>query len=123
MLGLPATYVLIACNVRRGSGWFPTQVMTELNKKEKSTLHRLEGCTWQPEYGGWIVEATPRQPFSGYAADLVRVSGSFRVCVTVLSPFLPASSMLVVPTSASTAPSHKVNCCLCLACSCWLHLW
>lgn len=49
------------------------QVLRELQEKEKASMHRLEGCTWHPEYGSWMVEATPRQPFSGYAADLVRV--------------------------------------------------
>lgn len=49
------------------------QILKELDEKEKNSLHRLEGCTWHPEYGSWMVEATPRRPFSGYAADLVRV--------------------------------------------------
>lgn len=57
------------------------QILKELDEKEKSTLHRLEGCTWHPEYGSWMIEATPRQPFSGYAADLVRV----RVCGGVVT--------------------------------------
>ncbi|CAN0033317.1 unnamed protein product [Discosporangium mesarthrocarpum] len=50
------------------------EILDELNKKEKEAMHRNEGCTWHPEYGSWMVEATPRVPFTGYAADLVRVS-------------------------------------------------
>ena len=57
-----------------GMNMYINQIREELNAKEKESLHRLEGCTWHPEYGSWMVEATPRRPFSGYAADLVRVS-------------------------------------------------
>ena len=38
--------------------------------------HETEGCTWHPEYGGWMVESTPSRPYSGYAADLLRVERS-----------------------------------------------
>lgn len=74
----------ILCFFFLGGGY---QILKELNEKEKKSLHRLEGCTWHPEYGSWMVEATPRGPFSGYAADLVRVRYSsglsclfWRVC-------------------------------------------
>lgn len=73
------------------------QILEELDAKEKESLHRLEGCTWHPEYGSWMVEATPRRPFSGYAADLVRVSEhctlqqyttAVSLCCTVLLYYL-----------------------------------
>ena len=72
------TYIVMCpmCAYLHSHPWcFPLlrQILRELDEKEKASLHRLEGCTWHPEYGNWMVEATPRQPFSGYAADLVRV--------------------------------------------------
>lgn len=33
----------------------------------------LDGCSWQPEYGSWMVESTPSKPFGNYANDLLRV--------------------------------------------------
>ena len=41
------------------------QIMDDLNDKEKSHLHRMEGCHWVPEYGGWMIEATPNRPYTG----------------------------------------------------------
>ena len=32
-----------------------------------------EACAWHPEYGAWMVEGTPRFPYSGFTADLRRV--------------------------------------------------
>ncbi len=47
-----------------------------MNEKEHEFQHEAEGCTWHPEYGGWMVESTPSRPYSGYAADLLRVERS-----------------------------------------------
>ena len=30
------------------------------------------GCTWQPEFGSWMVESTPNRPYGSYANDLLR---------------------------------------------------
>jgi len=30
------------------------------------------GCTWQPEFGSWMVESTPNRPYGSYAHDLLR---------------------------------------------------
>ncbi|CAN0539577.1 unnamed protein product, partial [Ectocarpus sp. 12 AP-2014] len=61
----------------------------------------LEGCTWHPEYGSWMVEATPRRPFSGYAADLVRVERNMRLrrkrILSVLRPGEVAPTMTCFP--------------------------
>jgi hypothetical protein len=53
--------------------------MDRLNEKEKTHMHHVEGCTWVPEYGGWMVEATPKRPYSGYAIDLLRVERNMRL--------------------------------------------
>eukprot|EP01035_Chromulina_nebulosa_P016859 gene16859-22346_t len=43
-----------------------------LTQKEKENLHQ-EGCTWHPEFGGWMIESTPSRPYSNYASDLLFV--------------------------------------------------
>ncbi|CBN79467.1 Glutamate cysteine ligase [Ectocarpus siliculosus] len=77
------------------------EILKELDEKEKNSLHRLEGCTWHPEYGSWMVEATPRGPFSGYAADLVRVERNMRLrrkrILSVLRPGEVAPTMTCFP--------------------------
>ncbi|CAM9741582.1 unnamed protein product [Ascophyllum nodosum] len=77
------------------------EILRELNEKEKASLHRLEGCTWHPEYGAWMVEATPRSPFAGYAADLVRVERNMRLrrkrILSVLRPGEVAPTMTCFP--------------------------
>mmetsp|Transcript_13467 Transcript_13467/g.19270 ORF Transcript_13467/g.19270 Transcript_13467/m.19270 type:complete len:967 (+) Transcript_13467:80-2980(+) len=55
------------------------EVMDELNGKETSHEHRVEGCNWVPEYGAWMIEATPRRPYTGYANDLLRVERNMRL--------------------------------------------
>ncbi|CAM9912343.1 unnamed protein product, partial [Phaeothamnion confervicola] len=56
-----------------------SEIMDELRRNEMAELHRCEGCTWHPEYGAWMVEATPRDPFGGYASDLLRVERNMRL--------------------------------------------
>ena len=53
--------------------------MDILNTKEGTHQHHVEGCNWVPEYGAWMVEATPRRPYSGYAIDLLRVERNMRL--------------------------------------------
>lgn len=52
------------------------EVLAELIEKENS-LGRHDGygeaCAWVPEYGQWMLEGTPRDPYGGYTADLRRV--------------------------------------------------
>ena len=59
------------------------EVLAELQKREASvdpTLEGLEGgCSWVPEYGSWMLEGTPSSPYSGYAADLLRVETNMRL--------------------------------------------
>ena len=42
-------------------------------------MHHVEGCNWVPEYGSWMIEATPKRPYSGYAIDLLRVERNMRL--------------------------------------------
>jgi len=66
------------------------QIMDELNDKEFSHSQLTEGCHWVPEYGAWMVEATPNRPYTGYTTDLLRVERNMRLrrrrILTVLEP-------------------------------------
>jgi hypothetical protein len=53
--------------------------MDKLNEKEATHKHHVEGCNWVPEYGSWMIEATPERPYSGYAIDLLRVERNMRL--------------------------------------------
>lgn len=53
--------------------------MDELNQKEKLYSQGVEGCTWVPEYGGWMIEATPNRPYTGFTTDLLRVERNMRL--------------------------------------------
>ena len=57
-----------------------------LNRNEKlltgSASHTCANvdstCAWVPEYGAWMVEGTPAQPYAGLASDLLRVEKNMR---------------------------------------------
>jgi len=55
------------------------EVMDSLNEKERSHSHSVEGCNWVPEYGAWMVEATPSRPYTGFTHDLLRVERNMRL--------------------------------------------
>ena len=49
------------------------EIRAELDEKEVKYKAELEGCTWHPEFGGWMVESTPSRPYSHFVTDLLRV--------------------------------------------------
>jgi glutamate--cysteine ligase catalytic subunit len=53
--------------------------MDELNQKEQENSQISEGCNWVPEYGAWMVEATPNRPYTGFSTDLLRVERNMRL--------------------------------------------
>ena len=55
------------------------EIMDNLNEKEGTHMHRTEGCNWVPEYGAWMVEATPKRPYTGFTTDLLRVERNMRL--------------------------------------------
>ena len=58
-----------------------SEVLRELSDKEEGLGRRDgvgEACMWHPEYGAWMVEATPRVPYGGFTADLCRVEPNVR---------------------------------------------
>ena len=56
-----------------------SQVLVELQASEEAFGRRDgfgEAAAWHPEYAAWMIEGTPRAPFGGYTADLLRVESS-----------------------------------------------
>jgi glutamate--cysteine ligase catalytic subunit len=56
-----------------------TKIREHLSQVEK-TYHDLPiGCEWQPEYGSWMVEAVPKNPYGSYVSDLLNVEKSMQL--------------------------------------------
>eukprot|EP00537_Pseudo-nitzschia_pungens_P003289 CAMPEP_0172363024 /NCGR_PEP_ID=MMETSP1060-20121228/6497_1 /TAXON_ID=37318 /ORGANISM="Pseudo-nitzschia pungens, Strain cf. cingulata" /LENGTH=923 /DNA_ID=CAMNT_0013085671 /DNA_START=324 /DNA_END=3095 /DNA_ORIENTATION=+ len=54
-------------------------IMDELNRKEAQYSQIAEGCHWVPEFGAWMLEATPNRPYTGFSTDLLRVERNMRL--------------------------------------------
>lgn len=94
------------------------EIMDELNRKESVYSQVVEGCNWVPEYGAWMVEATPNRPFTGYTTDLLRVERNMRLrrkrILTVLneneiSPTVSSFPMLGAQGDDGSVPPTKVG--------------
>ena len=92
--------------------------MDELNRKEAAHAQIVEGCNWVPEYGGWMVEATPNRPYTGFTTDLLRVERNMRLrrkrILTVLNeneiaPTVSAFPMLGALGDDGSVPPTKVG--------------
>lgn len=60
------------------------EILAELREKEaKSRLaHKggcVDGCSWVPEYGAWMIEGTPSAPYGGFTTDLRKVEANMRL--------------------------------------------
>jgi hypothetical protein len=94
------------------------QIMDELNRKEAEHSQLVEGCTWVPEYGAWMVEATPDRPYTGYTNDLLRVERNMRLrrkrILTVLheneiAPTLSTFPMIGAQGNDGTVPATQIG--------------
>ena len=92
--------------------------MDELNRKESVYSQVVEGCNWVPEYGAWMVEATPNRPYTGYTTDLLRVERNMRLrrkrILTVLdeneiSPTVSTFPLLGALGDDGSVPPTKVG--------------
>mmetsp|Transcript_44284 Transcript_44284/g.134887 ORF Transcript_44284/g.134887 Transcript_44284/m.134887 type:complete len:865 (-) Transcript_44284:184-2778(-) len=86
--------------------------MDRLNEKERSHAHRVEGCNWVPEYGAWMVEATPKRPYTGFTHDLLRVERNMRLrrkrILTVLADDEVAPTVAVFPLLGARADDATI---------------
>jgi glutamate--cysteine ligase catalytic subunit len=56
-----------------------TATRERLTKEEELMHNDLPiGCEWQPEYGSWMIEAVPRNPYGSYISDLLNVEKSLQ---------------------------------------------
>lgn len=57
------------------------EIREYLNQVENDeSLQRLRlGCNWTPEYGSWMVEAVPRDPYGGHVGNLFDVEKSMQL--------------------------------------------
>jgi hypothetical protein len=95
------------------------EIMDALNEKEaKYSQEQAEGCNWVPEYGAWMVEATPARPFTGFTTDLLRVERNMRLrrkrLLTVLhenemAPTISVFPMLGAQGDDGSVPPTKVG--------------
>eukprot|EP01041_Mallomonas_annulata_P007504 gene7504-15355_t len=51
----------------------------KLNNLENDFKDFKEGCVWQPEYGNWMIEAIPKDPYTGYVSDLLKVEKTMQL--------------------------------------------
>ena len=81
IFALDAANGTVKCSLRGA------EILAELQRREKMEMSEAEGeggtgvrgCQWVPEYGAWMVEATPDRPYSAYASDLVAVERNMRL--------------------------------------------
>lgn len=92
--------------------------MDALNRMESLHSQVVEGCNWVPEYGAWMVEATPNRPYTGYTTDLLRVERNMRLrrkrILTVLgeneiAPTVSAFPMIGAQGNDGTVPPTEVG--------------
>ena len=105
------------------------EILAELQRKEQqspssdSNKSTDRGCQWVPEYGSWMVEATPDTPYSNYATDLVAVERNMRlrrarllsvlrpdeICPTVACFPLLGVGDFTVPAATCAAPGREMT--------------
>jgi len=54
------------------------EMLEKREGEERRGVAEAGKCTWHPEYGAWMVESTPAEPYSGFTADLRRVETNMR---------------------------------------------
>ena len=60
------------------------EILAALKRSEQASPDSEEGkpavggCEWVPEYGAWMVEGTPAEPYTGFASDLLCVERNMR---------------------------------------------
>lgn len=71
------------------------------------------GCIWQPEYGSWMVEATPRTPYGSTVADMMDIERSLQLRRKRLHSRLYADeiapSISVFPMIGVPGYPHTIN--------------
>lgn len=75
------------------------------------------GCEWQPEYGSWMIESVPRNPYGSYISDLLNVEKSmmlrrkrlhYALPMGQIAPTVTTFPMLGVAGYAHTLPQGPI---------------
>ncbi|RYY80411.1 hypothetical protein EON63_16810, partial [archaeon] len=53
-----------------------TTLREQLTQAERTYVDLPIGCEWQPEYGSWMIESVPRNPYGNTLGDLLNVEKS-----------------------------------------------
>ena len=87
-----------------------TEIREELLSSENQYNGNSIGCSWQPEYGAWMVEAVPRDPYGADTCDLLLVEESMRLRRTrlrsALRPNEVAPSLSLFPMLGAEGYEH-----------------
>ena len=85
----------------------------ELELLENKYSAYSSGCAWQPEYGSWMVEAIPKDPYGGYVSDLLLVEKSMQLrrirLHSVLNENEVAPSLSNFPMFGVPGYPHTIN--------------
>lgn len=71
------------------------EIINKLEAEDELLPEEERMCTWHPEYGAWMVEATPSRPFGGYDLDLENVESSMRMRQQRISAALDDDELLI----------------------------
>ncbi|KAG2516490.1 hypothetical protein BBO99_00007997 [Phytophthora kernoviae] len=55
------------------------QDQTSTSPRGADSILCVDGCSWVPEYGAWMIEGTPSMPYGGFTSDLRKVEGNMRL--------------------------------------------
>ncbi|KAF4317486.1 hypothetical protein G195_009141 [Phytophthora kernoviae 00238/432] len=55
------------------------QDQTSISPRGADSILCVDGCSWVPEYGAWMIEGTPSMPYGGFTSDLRKVEGNMRL--------------------------------------------
>ncbi|RLN46406.1 hypothetical protein BBJ29_006227 [Phytophthora kernoviae] len=55
------------------------QDQTNTSPRGADSILCVDGCSWVPEYGAWMIEGTPSMPYGGFTSDLRKVEGNMRL--------------------------------------------
>ncbi len=84
------------------------EVLAELEKQDAEHSY-AHSCTWHPEYGSWMVEATPGHPYGRMTSDLRNVEPNMAFRRARITAVLAAKAGDVRPLSSVAFPLMGVG--------------
>lgn len=75
------------------------EILALLAEQEKDGLLTQADVTYHPEYGRYMLEATPATPFTGLPSDLLKIQASMETRRTIAKKILKANEIPLTVTS------------------------